>query len=121
MSQSLSGRTVEEVLEHHIKYLAEGNLEEVLLDYNDDSYLINTNGIVIGKDALKEFFRDSIENCLPPDTKQTIEVKRIHGELAYIVWKAESKYYHVPFGTDTFVIRGGKIIMQSFAGIMKRG
>jgi hypothetical protein len=40
----------------------------------------------------------------------------VDGEHAYIFWKAESDNYDVPLGTDTFVIRDGKIVFQSFAG-----
>lgn len=119
MSQSLTDRTVEEVLEHHIRTLAAGELEEVLKDYCEESCLLNMNGAVRGLDALRAFFKDSIENCLPPDARQEVTVKRISGEMAYIVWNADSRFYHIPMGTDTFIIRGGKIVMQSFAGIME--
>ena len=114
-----NNRTVEEVLEHHIKYLGEGDLGETLKDYTDESYLINPNGVVCGLDQLRDFFYDSIHNALPPETKQTFTCKRVYGDLAYIVWNADSPYYDVPFGTDTFVIRYGHIVMQTFAGIMK--
>ncbi|MBP3218496.1 MAG: nuclear transport factor 2 family protein [Lachnospiraceae bacterium] len=119
MDDKYTNRTVEEVLEHHIKYLGEGNLEETLKDYTDESYLINPNGVVCGLDELRAFFDDSIRNCLPPDTIQKFVCKRVHGDLAYIVWNAESRFYSVPFGTDSFVIRNGHIVMQTFAGIMK--
>jgi hypothetical protein len=36
----------------------------------------------------------------------------VEGELAYIVWKSASA---VPLGTDTFIVRKGKIVMQTFA------
>lgn len=119
MSVNLSKRTTEEVLEHHIRTLGAGELEEVLLDYTEDSCLINMNGVVKGLDALRDFFKDSIENCLPPDTDQTFEVRRTDGKLAYVVWRAESQFFHVPFGTDTFVVENGHIVMQTFAGIMQ--
>ena len=38
--------------------------------------------------------------------------------LAYIVWSGGSNAVEVPFATDTFIIRGGKIIRQTFAGII---
>lgn len=119
MNDMLSARSTEEVLEHHIRTLAAGELEEVLLDYTEESCLINMNGTVKGLDALRSFFKDSIENCLPPDADQTVAVKRTDGKLAYIVWHAESRFYHVPFGTDTFVIENGHIVLQTFAGIMQ--
>ena len=32
--------------------------------------------------------------------------------MAYVTWKAESPYYSVPYGTDTFFIKDGKIVEQ---------
>ena len=115
----LSKRSTVEVLEHHIKYLAEGNLEEVLLDYNEDSFIINMGGVVNGMDAIRAFFKNSIENVLPPDTAQSFSVRHVNGALAYIIWEAESQFCRIPFGTDTFVVKDGHIVMQSFAGIIE--
>ena len=39
----------------------------------------------------------------------------LEGEMAYIVWKAEP---FIPMATDTFVIRDGKIVVQTYAGYM---
>jgi hypothetical protein len=36
----------------------------------------------------------------------------VDGEIAYIAWKAEP---FTPLATDTFVIRNGKICVQTFA------
>jgi len=36
----------------------------------------------------------------------------IQGDVAYVLWKAEP---YIPLATDTFVIRDGKILAQSFA------
>ena len=39
----------------------------------------------------------------------------VEGEIAYIVWSAESQRYRVPLATDTYLIRDGKIVTQTFA------
>lgn len=39
----------------------------------------------------------------------------IEGEYAYIVWSAETADNGYEIGTDTFVVRDGKILAQSFA------
>ncbi len=41
-----------------------------------------------------------------------ITKQEVIGEIAYIAWKAEPA---VPLGTDTFVVRDGKIAYQTFA------
>lgn len=114
-----SKRTVAEVLEHHIKSLAEGDLEETLLDYNEDSFIINMGGVVNGIGELRPFFKGNIESLLPPGTKQVFTATHINGPLAYITWEAESQFCRIPFGTDTFVIKNGHIVMQSFAGVIE--
>jgi hypothetical protein len=37
------------------------------------------------------------------------------GEIAYIVWHSVNQGADVTLGTDTFVIRDGKIAVQTFA------
>lgn len=37
------------------------------------------------------------------------------GDVAYIVWSAETPAARVPVGTDTFVVRNGKIVVHTFA------
>jgi len=40
----------------------------------------------------------------------------VEGDVAYIVWKAETADNRHELGTDTFVVRDGKIVAQTFAG-----
>ena len=40
----------------------------------------------------------------------------IRAEHADIVFHGDSETYRLTFGTDTFVVCGGKIVVQSFAG-----
>ena len=114
----LTKRSTAEVLEHHLYYLQHGDLEETLADYDDDSVIVNMGGPVVGKDAIREFFRGSIATCLPPESTYETMHSHVYGEIAYVVWSAESPFYSIPYGTDTFIIRGGKIVQQTFAGIL---
>ena len=40
--------------------------------------------------------------------------------MAYTIWTAESPFYSIPYGTDTFIVRNGKIVQQTFAGILNQ-
>ena len=51
----------------------------------------------------------------PPGSKFEMIKQIIDGEIAYIVWTLESEQVKVILGTDTFVIRDGKILTQTFA------
>jgi hypothetical protein len=37
------------------------------------------------------------------------------GDIAYIVWKAETADKRFEVGTDNFIVREGKILTQTFA------
>ena len=52
-------------------------------------------------------------NTMPPELIQAIEGVRqeIQDEIAYVVWKADPA---IKVGTDTFLIRDGKILTQTF-------
>ena len=39
--------------------------------------------------------------------------KEVEGDYALLVWNAKSDNYHVDHGVDSFVIRDGRIVMQS--------
>ncbi len=118
--KDLSKRSTEEVLEHHLYYLQNGYLDETMDDYCEESVLVNMTGPKKGLSEIHEFFKDSIATCLPPESTYETIHKYICGEIAYTVWSAESPFYSIPYGTDTFIIRNGKIVQQTFAGMMNK-
>jgi hypothetical protein len=40
----------------------------------------------------------------------------VDGDYAYIIWSAQTAENVYELATDTFVVRNGKIVVQSFAG-----
>jgi ketosteroid isomerase-like protein len=116
--QAPEARTVREVFEHHIRHLQAGDLEGTLEDYGDDSVIVNMGGAVRGLSEIRAFFRNSIDACLPPETTYRQLFLHFTEDIAYSVWSAESPFCSVPYGVDTFFIRGGRIVRQSFAGIL---
>ena len=119
MSKS-TDRTTQEVLEHHLYYLQNGFLDETLEDYCEDSVLINMSGPKKGLKEIRAFFKESIAVCLPPQSTYEIIHQYIEEEIAYIVWKAESPFYSIPYGTDTFIVKKSKIMQQTFAGVLNK-
>lgn len=116
----LNSRTTAEVLEHHLTYCQGANLEETMIDYAEDATLINMDGPKHGTAEIKAFFADSMTTCLPAETKYETIRQYVDGEIGYVVWKADSPYYTIPFGTDTYIIRNGKIVQQTYAGILEK-
>jgi ketosteroid isomerase-like protein len=105
--------STETTLVHHLQALGGGQLEAVLSDYTEESIIFCANGVFKGLNAIQAFFDSTIKNT-PPGMVEAFTMIRqdIEGEVAYILWKAEP---FVPLGTDTFVVRNGKIMVQTFA------
>lgn len=112
----LKNRSTIDVVNHHNLALNQGDLEETLLDYREDSFIMTPKGVISGLEAIREFFRDSITNHLPPESIITYLEVSAQGKLAYTRWVATSPYVTYLMASDTFVIEEGKIIMQSFVG-----
>lgn len=99
-------------LGHHLQAFGKG-VDEIMRDYTDDSVLFTPEGPLRGKQAIRGFF-DGFLRSSPPELLRAMTLTRqdVQGEVAYIMWKAEP---FIPLATDTFVIRNGKILAQSFA------
>ncbi|MBN1614417.1 MAG: nuclear transport factor 2 family protein [Deltaproteobacteria bacterium] len=105
-------RTVEEILNNHMKAIQEANLDEILYDYAEDAVLITKDtGAVKGKDALRQFFQ-MLTSGLFAGGQSTVSTLIIEGSLAYVEWKLESEK-HTANGVDTFVVHGDKIHAQT--------
>jgi ketosteroid isomerase-like protein len=104
--------STEATLAHHLQAFAEG-IEAILSDYTEESILFTPNGVIRGLDELRTFFEGFIKNS-PPELFEALKFLRqdIEGEVAYTVWKAEP---YIKMATDTFVVREGKILVQTVA------
>lgn len=104
----------EAVLAHHLRSFAQGDLEAIVSDYAPDAVLCTPQGPLIGHAEIRGFFDNFITN-LPHEVivkRFVMNRQDIVGEMAYIVWSA---FPIIDLGTDTFIIRDGKIQAQHFA------
>jgi ketosteroid isomerase-like protein len=96
------------ILDHHQAALDAGDVDDLMTDYTEDSVFIsNLGGAVKGLDGIRGIFAATSGGM--PGFELVAE--HIDGDVAFIVWKADN----IPFGTDTFVIREGKIATQTVA------
>jgi hypothetical protein len=104
------------VLDHHLDAVKAGNIEEIMADYSTDAVLYTPNGPLRGHKEIREFFT-GLPDHLPPTFWDEFSMIRqdAEGETAYIVWTAGDI---APLGTDTFIIRNRKIVVQTFAAHM---
>ena len=106
-----------DVVEHHIKALVDADLAGTLDDYAADAVLIVAGGEAIrGKAALADVFGQAITAMFEPETSQfTLDSLVVEDECAVITWHMTFPGGEVVFGTDTFIVRNGKIVLQTGA------
>jgi ketosteroid isomerase-like protein len=111
--------SAEDVLNHHLQAFSAGDAEEAAKDYDDQSVLITQEGQIIGHAAIKEAFTGFFSGLFKPGTYEfTLDRTEIAGDVAFITWHADAASHEIPMGTDTFVVRDGKIATQTFAAQM---
>jgi ketosteroid isomerase-like protein len=95
------------VLDHHGAALSARDIDALMEDYTDESMFIsNLGGVVKGVDAIRSVFEAAGELGGFMETTMHID-----GDVAFVTWMADG----ISFGTDTFVIRDGKIAVQTVA------
>jgi len=106
--------STKDVLDHHLKCFGECNLEATLADYSPDAVLFIPSGVLKGYSAIKAVFQAFFAEFRKPGTSFTMQHEWVEGDYAYILWTAQTAQNHYDAATDTFVIRDGKIVAQSF-------
>jgi ketosteroid isomerase-like protein len=106
--------STKDVLDHHLKCFGEGNLEGILADYSAEAVLFVPTGPLKGLDAIKRLFQAMFLEFAKPGASFTMHQQYVEGDYAYIFWKAETADNSYDPATDTFVMRNGKIVAQSF-------
>jgi ketosteroid isomerase-like protein len=108
--------TTQDVLTHHLDCFGKGDLAGIMADYTTASRLFTPNGVLRGPDAIRELFVGLFKEFAKPGMSFEMLKQDVDGDTAYIVWKAETADNRYEFGTDTFVVKDGKIVTQTFAG-----
>ena len=104
-----------EVLNNHLKCFGEGDLNGVLSDYAPEAVLFTPDGPLRGVDAIGSLFETLIAEFGKPGAALSMKQRFVVGDYAYILWTAETADNVYELATDTFVVRDGRIVAQSFA------
>ena len=108
--------TTESVLAHHMTCFDKADLAGIMSDYTAESRLFTPNGVLRGSEAIRGLFHGLLEEFAKPGASFEMLRQDVDGETAYIVWQAETADNRFELGTDTFIVRNGKIVIQTFAG-----
>ena len=107
--------TPTDVLDQHLKSFGKNDLEGVLADYSTDAVLFIPGRSLKGPNAIRPFFQALLAEFAKPGATFSMRQQCVDGDYAYILWSAETADNSYEAATDTFVVRNGKIVAQSFA------
>ena len=107
--------TTQNILDQHLKCFGENDLKGILADYSSDAVVFIPGTLLKGQDDLKPFFETLLSEFAKPGASFSMKHQCVEGEYAYILWSAETADNSYEAATDTFVVRNGKIVAQSFA------
>lgn len=104
-----------DVLDRHLQSFGEHDVDTLLSDYSPDAVLLVPTGPLKGPAAIKPFFQALVSEFRKPGASFKMQHRCVDGDHAYILWSAETADNRYEFATDTFVVRNGKVVAQSFA------
>jgi len=108
--------TTQDVLTHHLNCFGKGDLAGTMADYTAESRFFTPDGLLHGSEAIRRFFVRLFEEFAKPGMSFEMLKQEVDGDTAYIAWKAETADNRFELGSDTFIVRNGKIVTQTFAG-----
>jgi predicted SnoaL-like aldol condensation-catalyzing enzyme len=87
-----------------------------MADYTAESRFFTPDGLLRGSEAIRRFFVRMFEEFAKPGMSFEMLRQEVDGDTAYIVWRAETADNIFELGSDTFIVRNGKIVTQTFGG-----
>ncbi len=118
IAPAISSEQTKAVLEHHLKAFGENDLAGIMEDYTAESVVVTPDSTYTGLASIESMFAGLFSAFPTEGTTINTDKIVVDNELAYIIWHGESPSLDVPFATDTFIIVDGKIMKQTFAGVI---
>jgi ketosteroid isomerase-like protein len=111
--------STEDVLNHHLSSFGAGDVDQTMEDFTDDSVMILPDATLRGMDSIHAAFTDFYGGLFKPGTYEfTMDQLEVAGDIAYVLWHSVNEGAEVTLGTATFLVRDGKIAVQTFAALI---
>jgi hypothetical protein len=104
-------RSPEEVFADHLAALALRDVGAIGRDYAEDATLLTSQGAVMGRGGVEEFYRQALE--MLPDVEFQIGPKVFGGDALLVWWTATATAGHIDDGVDTLRFSDGSIRLQA--------
>jgi ketosteroid isomerase-like protein len=115
VTTSPQAASAKEIVEQHLRCFSEGDIEGILSDYAPGAIFFTPDGPLRGVEQIRPLFQAMISEFRKPGTVFSMKHQCTEGDYAYILWTAETADNVYELGTDTFVVRDGRIVAQSFS------
>ena len=105
--------STEAVVGRHLQCFGARDLDGILSDFAADAVIFTQGGLVRGREALADLFRGMFAEFAKPGATFNLQQQLYDGEVGYLAWSAETADNGSELGTDPFVVRDGKITVQT--------
>lgn len=106
------------LLDRHLTAFAAGDLDGIIRDYTPGAVLITQDHAFRGADEIRGFFTGLLAGPFAPGTYDiTMDSVTATDAALHIVWHARCASEDVPMATDTFVLHGDRIALQTYAAL----
>jgi len=106
--------STKEILDNHLGAFFKRDIHAVLADYAPDAVMFTQDGTLSGVDGIRPLFQALFAEFEKGSPTFNMQRQTVEGDHGYIVWNAETADNVYEMATDTFVVRAGKIVAQSF-------
>lgn len=112
-------REAQDIFNRHVAAFVSGNLDAVLNDFGEQSVVVTPDGVFEGLEQIRALYGGLLAEFGVIDRGDspglTFDTLHVRHDTIFIAWHAESINHVFPFGTDTFICKGGKFERQSIA------
>jgi ketosteroid isomerase-like protein len=108
--------TSQEFAEARLAAFGRGDVEAIVGQYADNAVVITPQGTLRGPAQIRGMIEGIIAEFAQPGVKFELIHRAAEGPVANFVWTAETGRNVWDLGAETYVLEGGKIAFQTFAG-----
>lgn len=111
-------RKTGEVVDAHLTARKQHRVEEDLSNFSPDVLILSSTGVYRGHDGLQRFWRE-LDDAVP-SARFAYAEPRSDGEAAMVEWQARGRDTYVDDGVDSYLVRDGRIIIQTVHYTIRR-
>jgi len=104
-----------EMIERHLSAFSRGDIDGLMKDYAADAVILIDDQKIEGYDALRRFFDHVFSALFPGGLPIHIDSHLDVSGVVYLKWHPQSSEVPVRMGTDTIMVRDGKIVVHTVA------